>query len=341
MRTKFRREVDRLKWQLANTTDILFGGVLRAAYDRKRPMLVSQVQGDVPVAREVAILLIYQPEFLPKSLFHTLNHLREKGIAPVVVSNAPLTSVSRAQLLPQCHLIVERPNYGYDFGGYREGILILSERGINPDALYLLNDSMWFPLREDCALIDHARASKADLFGIYQVEWPDKPHRTHLQSYFYRFKRPLLGSAAFDQYWRRLMMSDDKRRVVLKCEGALTHAFRKQGFSTEALYHEDDIKAAALALTGDDLTAYLRYAALVDPAVGAPETAARTIATGVLRKNLMGSHPLISVRALNIPVLKKDRAPLWQAQRSEIFRLGLDVGFAPVIREELKSRDVS
>ncbi len=93
-----------------------------------------------------ALVLCWQPRGLAPSFLDMLDHLVTCGYAPFVVSNAPLSSADRQSLHPRIWRAVERPNFGYDFGGYRDGLFLLRRWGIRPDRLVILNDSIWFPL---------------------------------------------------------------------------------------------------------------------------------------------------------------------------------------------------
>lgn len=102
---------------------------MRWRYDVARSHQAQVWQGNAPLQDEVAVFLIYQETGVSDSILFTLSWLKDQGAAAVVVSNAPLTDSDKTRLMDLSYLVIQRPNLGYDFGGYREGILTVLERG--------------------------------------------------------------------------------------------------------------------------------------------------------------------------------------------------------------------
>jgi hypothetical protein len=63
------------------------------------------------------------------------------------------------------HMIVERPNFGYDFGGYRDGVWLIGKLGLRPREVLFLNDSVWFPILKNATLLAEMRATSQDYVG--------------------------------------------------------------------------------------------------------------------------------------------------------------------------------
>lgn len=350
---KIKRECERLMQQAGQWHWVLFGPVRKAIYDLQRKSLVTVKEGTHPLWPDLAIVLIYQPKGVLTSLLTELQHLSDNGFTPVVVSNLPLSTQDIERLKPLCHLIIQRPNFGYDFGGYREGILTLLERGITIRNLVVKNDSVWFPVAPDCDLLERARASQADLYGIYLSEHRRRPERTHLQSYFYRFSQRVVQSPEFRRYWERLWLTDNKHMVIRQCEMKLTEWFRRKGFSIEALYHLSDLQAALKSLTDAELNAVLRYHVQVDTRSilqlgrfidkldqpGWRAAVDEQIDDESFGRYLMIAHPLPLIAKLNCPVLKKDRQPMYQLQRAELARIGVLEKMTEAVRAEIMAWD--
>ena len=93
-----------------------------------------------------------------------LEQLRNAGISTLVVSNIPLRDPDRSQLVELTTVVIERPNVGYDFGGYRDGIFDFTENLQNLDRVCLLNDSVWLmPHRP--SWFEQARTMGKDFVG--------------------------------------------------------------------------------------------------------------------------------------------------------------------------------
>ena len=123
--------------------------IAQRRHDTWRESHFKPETGQVGYQGNVALFLIYQPNGIEASILRTCDHLAGKGYAPLVISNTPLSKTDRTELKNRCWVFAERPNIGYDFGGYRDGLWLLGKMGVVPDNLLVLNDSVWFPIFED------------------------------------------------------------------------------------------------------------------------------------------------------------------------------------------------
>ena len=132
-------------------------------FDRRRDVAIKIEDGDLPLLNNVVVLLVYQPRGLSASLFHTLANIESEGFSAFVVLNSPINDADFQQLKEMCALTMKRPNFGYDFGGYRDAILHLAASTYNIDSITCMNDSIWFPVFKDCdhlsKMLKHCRKS--------------------------------------------------------------------------------------------------------------------------------------------------------------------------------------
>lgn len=348
---KLKREWNRLVMQASQWHWFLFAGLRRRRHDIHKTFAMKVTEGAVAPAPNMAILLIYQPDTVLGSTYDTLDHFRDKGVSPVVVSNTSLSAADEARLAEKAHLVIQRPNYGYDFGGYRDAVLALKSRKIHLDNLFIVNDSIWFPIWPDCDLIDRALANPSDLFGIFYNDREGHEHRSHLQSYFFRFGPKVLQSRDFLTFWRRIMLTNNKHMVIRQCEMKLTHYFTSRGYSRDQLYDLTTLKAATKALPDDQLREALEYHALVETR-SAPEIARiladtsgnwRTRAEQMIdgekvAKYYLIAHPHTLFGQMKSPMIKKDKQPIYSFQRGEMVRLGYDKDMRPIVAEEVRHR---
>lgn len=171
------------------------------------------------------MVLIHQPAGVLDSTLFQLGWLNRNEVSSIIIANHPLSKADHAALSPLCHLIIDRPNIGYDFGGYRDGVLTLSECGMLADALYIINDSIWFPLDANSDVIEKCRASSAGLFGPQMSQYSKRTSAGYIQSYFFRFSSDPL---------RSLGLINDKYTVVKRQERNLTPKFVAQAWSQVA-----------------------------------------------------------------------------------------------------------
>ncbi len=208
---------------------------------------VRVTQGGLPGTGRVAIYLLYPTLGLQPSHLRALRYLAGHGCAPLVVSNLPIVGPAREELLAHAWQLMERPNFGHDFGGYREAVLWLAPRLAELDRLFILNDSTWFPLpgaRDWMADVealgmDYAGASAQNGVPTYlpemvhQVEWRYDHTRAnfHYGSFALALRRPVLADPEFIGFWQRYRPKSLKAWTINEGEIALTQWAIRRGHS--------------------------------------------------------------------------------------------------------------
>jgi len=358
---KIKRELTRLGVQARAIPQLLFEPFIQRRYDRDRAQAISVEPGAVPTGRRAAIVLIYQPRGIPASLLHTLDHLVRKDFSPIAISNAPLATEDRAPLLERSSHLAQRPNFGYDFGGYRDGIWLLERLGLSPETLLILNDSVFFPIGPDSDLLDRMQAADADYVGTQVFVRPDaetdRPpeKRGFYGSYCFLLKEPLLGSDGFQRFWNDYRLSSNKEVVLRRGERAFSRAMfaltdRHAGLYSRARFDAmvDDLPAAALREALGDLVCLTpehqaaRQAALAGDGQGEGwcAEARALIKSAAETKNYIGSSPVLSVNALGFPMVKKNNEMLYRRARQVLLRAhdeGRLAPLAPVVADELRA----
>ncbi|MCY4336191.1 MAG: hypothetical protein OXC60_16150 [Litoreibacter sp.] len=187
-----------------------------------------------------------------------LKEMTSAGISPLVVSNLPLNEENRAKLAQSSALILERPNVGYDFGRYRDGVLELAAQLSTLDRLWLLNYSVW-SVHQATSWFDDARSLKTDFVGAtsnFAMPRVD-PHRFreitwdfsfehkifHYASYALGVGSAILKDPDFLKYWNKLEIRNDKSRTVRRGEIGLSQWVLARGFSHGATYEVDKLDA--------------------------------------------------------------------------------------------------
>jgi hypothetical protein len=229
-----------------NLVNVLLG---TAWYDLVLARKRRVYRGAVPESTRVAVYLIYPVHGLLESHVKALAHFLEHGYAPIVVSNVPLNLGDRERLLACVHTLIERPNYGYDFGGYRDGLLFLSDRLHALDRLVLMNDSVWFPVASCPHWLPAAEASELDVVGAVAncfndpagmradasgaLSWHyDVGHpRFHYCSFALSFGPAVLHDPRFPGFWKRLKLSNDKYVTIQRGEVGLGQWIVQSGHS--------------------------------------------------------------------------------------------------------------
>jgi len=249
---KLQREIKRVLRQILLFPYSLVAGVLSTPYydfilARKRTIF----KGRLPERDKIAIFVIFPRNGIAISHLRTIEHLYEKGYAALVVSNLPLSTAERDKVLARCWQLIERPNYGYDFGGYRDGVLSIADRLVRLQRLVFLNDSCWFPLPDSDdwlgkaeALTDFvgAAANYAEgrpNFGEFdQFVWNSDTDRGafHYTSFALSLSNRIVSDPRFYIFWKRFRLSNKKSDNIRHGEVGLTQWALNNDFSHTAVY---------------------------------------------------------------------------------------------------------
>lgn len=227
---KVKRELDRVVFQIKNfpryisaIPDRALHKKRLAEYERDFHKLITLSDGQVAETGKIAILLTYQPKGFAESVYFTLEYLVSKGYAPLVVFNSALNEADRARLPSLCWKMLERPNFGYDFGGYRDALKVLREAGTRDRGLLLMNDSVWFPTQGDPVAEGEAMlaSGKYDAIGLAQdqkVRYGEGDavsfETRQLESYYYLFSPQIWENPDFAEYWDGYQMNSDKSYTI-------------------------------------------------------------------------------------------------------------------------------
>ncbi|MDP2082582.1 MAG: rhamnan synthesis F family protein [Pseudotabrizicola sp.] len=238
------RELRRIFHKAMDPLTTLFEAVPQRLHDHQFYRHVRVTEGKQPVQQgKLAVYLLFQPHGLLPSTHLTVRHLVKKEYSVVAVSNAPLSEQAREELLSSVALLVERPNYGHDFGGYRDGLRVVRDRGIFPSRLLLLNDSVWFPLSSSETLLEELEHATEGLTGPMFERKMGRSHAGHFESYMMMVGHQGLTSLAFSNFWQSYRMSSTRRKVLLRGEKGFSRALLDQGVPSKVCKRSRGITA--------------------------------------------------------------------------------------------------
>ncbi len=267
---KVRRELNRIVNQITGAPRQAYDYQFATRrYDTGLRQQIRRFDGALPEADRVAIYLIYPSAGLLWWHERALRYLHDKGYATLVVSNLPLSEADRARLLPLCWRYLERPNFGYDFGGYRDAVLELGERLADLQRLVILNDSVWFPLPGARDWLDDVEALDVDFAGAasnYGTPRPEIEEFATMQ-WSYRVTHPnfhycsfalcvgpaILRDPGFLRYWKGLRLSNDKSRTVRRGEIGLSQWVLSHGYRTAGTLDVGPLDQELAALSDAEL----------------------------------------------------------------------------------------
>ena len=335
---KIKRELTRPFLQLRDLPERL--GTLFFAqhyYDFVLAPKKKVAQGKIEPSNRVGIYLIFPQNGVLASHREALRYLVANGFSPVVVSNLPLTEADRSDLLQLATLIIERPNFGYDFGGYRDGVLDALKRFDQMDRLVLLNDSAWFPLPGSRNWLEAAEALQLDFVGAAsnyghprvnpedyrELRWNYScdHHNFHYCSFALMLSGQILSDPRFLKFWQKFPLTNNKSVTVRRGEIGLSRWVISRGFShgttlditdldkdLEAKSHSELQQIAANTLIPEMPRAKLVKLAL-NPKNASREDLIGFILTSVARQGISYTQPRLMHQDRGFAFLKK--SPLW------------------------------
>ena len=196
---------------------------------------------------KIAIYAIYPVAGIKPSHVAGLQHILASGYTPLVVSNLELKHHERSCILKHCSQLIERPNYGYDFGAYRDGILHLRSHISTIEHLALLNDSCWFPVPSHANWLCKAEKLNKDLVSStsdgfikrpssresFRVSWSydESLSKFCYNSFSLLLSNSLVSHPGFLRFWRRLKLTNNKWQTVKRGEIGFTRWAKGNDFS--------------------------------------------------------------------------------------------------------------
>jgi Rhamnan synthesis protein F len=233
---KVKRELRRIRGQAERAGSKLSEPPLRYLHNIWLSTAARPLSGSLTLGSKVAVLVLYQPQGVARSLFLTCGHLIENNYSPFILSNAPLSADDRTALLARAAFVIERPNFGYDFGAYQDDIRLLEKMGHQPDRLILMNDSTWFPLRANDTSIARMEASGDAFTGLAFRNEPNTGRgRDHMEAHMLMFHRSALKCDAFGAFWDRYPASSNRDTTIERGEKGITWAMFDAGFTSSGL----------------------------------------------------------------------------------------------------------
>ena len=264
-RWKIQRELGRIGLQIYDKISYPFQRIVQHRYDRDFPKITKLTNGAQKSSDHVAIFFVYQPKGFDKSVAVTCDFLKSKGYSIILVSSGPIGAEDLVHLSEKCWKILERPNYGYDFGGYRDGLRVMYEAKIAPETLIIINDSIWFPLDPMTTIIERLDEARDAFNGTVYVDKPGRSNKSqHFQSFLFHLTREAIESRAFVSYWKNYKVNSAKRVVLLQGEKGFSQAMFNGGFNSDLRATDLVIFDRLTAMPNSFLRSTLNYAAYDD-----------------------------------------------------------------------------
>lgn len=164
-----------------------------------------------------------------------LDDLRKSVSDIVVVSNGAVDEPTKELFAHYTDMLIERENKGLDIAAYREAMLTLGWNRLKQyDEVICLNDTIMGPVYPFAEMFHEMDKRDVDFWGITAYSAENINHEsipTHLQSYWHAYRKSLVSSQSFQEYWENLPQWTDYAEVTRRHEMQFTQHFENLGFT--------------------------------------------------------------------------------------------------------------
>ena len=191
-------------------------------------------------ARRICIMYFYDKESVADGTAILLANKLKESVDRIVLVVGGSLEEGKSELESQFDQVYYKKNEGYDFWGYREGMLKEGWKRIEEyDELILCNFTIMGPVQSIGEVFDEMAMKDCDFWGITShsgMEYDPfmcNPYGyipEHIQSYFFAFRQKMVKSKIFHRFWERIPKLPTYNEAVGMAETVLTHYFEEAGF---------------------------------------------------------------------------------------------------------------
>ena len=185
----------------------------------------------------LSIFCMYDSEgIIDRYIGHILKELNKNSDEVHVVCNMKAIRKGLEYVEPYADKIYFRENIGLDVGAFKDVItdFIGWKKIYKFDEVVLMNDSIYGPFVPMKTIFDGMRQKNVDFWGLLkcaafedrQISYPE-----HIHSFFLAFRKKLIGSEDFKDYWENIPYYEDYLEAVNKYETRLTQYFSYKGYT--------------------------------------------------------------------------------------------------------------
>ena len=128
-----------------------------------------------------------------------------------------------------------RENTGYDFCMWQRG---MAEYDLSQfEELLLFNSSIIGPLQPLAPIWQTPALADCDFWGLTD----NHEFKPHLSSYFLVFRKRVLQSQHFSEFWRTVLPYTNKAQVIFSYELGLSEWLKEAGFQWRAVFPQQEI----------------------------------------------------------------------------------------------------
>lgn len=177
----------------------------------KTPMVYkfAEVHSDVLV-----VFAIYEKNKIRADIRNALIELDQLGYSILLVNSRKLSQDARNDLSNYVEIYMERPNYGRDFGSYKDGILWayrnLQHQIPELKRLLMLNDSVFYSRQGLNEFFSGLIETNSPVYGA-TINYQKIPH---IGSFCISVNSDIVRNKKFKKYWRKYRKTDLRAHTI-------------------------------------------------------------------------------------------------------------------------------
>ncbi len=188
--------------------------------------LIDRQPGKETALKRAAIFAHFDRDnIVDDYVIYYLQELKKVCNTIIFVSASDLSEIDLSKIKTFCNKTIIRDNIGYDFLSWKIGIQSISNIE-HYDEILICNDSVYgpfFPLDNIFTMMNN---KPNDFWGMTD----NHDIKCHIQSYFVVFKKNILGSRAFKDFWDSVKIEPSKDQIIKKYEIGLTQLLISSNF---------------------------------------------------------------------------------------------------------------
>jgi hypothetical protein len=194
--------------------------------------------GNVKLKDSICVFCSFAIGGIKNSTWQYLEDLKQNGFSICLISTAILKESDIVRLKELCFEIIQKENFGGDFGCYKMGILKYEDKAEN---LLIANDSVIGPLFPLKDIFEEMAKTECDFWSITDYISLREEMEYHVGSFFVFFKSSVLRSKAFKDFWKNYKLTTSRKKTIRMGETNLTQSLIKAGFKPKSFINSEKI----------------------------------------------------------------------------------------------------
>ncbi|WP_288622519.1 rhamnan synthesis F family protein [uncultured Streptococcus sp.] len=188
----------------------------------------------------------YKYNRVSSHVYYQLTKMRPLFSKVVFISNSSINEqdyhkIVELRLMDQ---FIQRENIGFDFAAWRDGMTAVGfEELATYDSVTIMNDTCFGPLWDiKDYYLEYESDDSVDFWGLTNNRATPKSRytqgfREHIQSYFITFKKSVIVSPEFKNFWENVKNYTNVQDVIDNYETQVTTKFLDAGFKYKVIFN--------------------------------------------------------------------------------------------------------